>query len=133
MVRSSGIPRQKGVFGITRIIRARARAKTFERVTTSQGTLDETTTSTSEYSVDVWLFEPRENIAEELAGERINGSLGGLVVADDTIDIDRDDRITYGGVEYEVDTIVGHPEDGDADGTASPDTEFWLLSFVRRQ
>ena len=130
---SSGVPRQRGLDGITRIIRARTRSVTVNRVTETKGSLDETQTTTDGHTESVWLFEPRENVAQEIAGERLEGSLGGLTVADGTVDIQHNDRITHGGVEYEVDTVVGHPEDGDADGTSSPDTDFWIVNFVRRQ
>lgn len=133
MARSTGIPRRKGLAGIRRIIGLRTRSITVSRVTASKGSLDETSTSTTDHTEDLWLFEPRESVAEELVGERVNGGLGGLTVADGTVDLNKDDRITHGGVEYEVDTVVGHPEDGDSDGTASPDTDFWLATFVRRQ
>lgn len=131
MVRSSGLPRQKGIGGITRIVRARTSSVTVSRPTESSGTLDEKTTTTSGHPEDMWLFEPRETVANELVGERVEGGLGGLVVADGTVDIQKDDRVTHGGVTYEVDTIVGHPEDGDPG--SSPDTDFWVVSFVRRQ
>lgn len=133
MTRSTGLPRRTGIAGITRVVRARTSATTVSRVSTSKDSLDQTTTTTSDHTEDLWLFEPRESVAEELVGERVNGGLGGLAVADGTVDIQRDDRITHGGVEYEVDTIVGHPEDGDADGTTSSETDFWLVTFVRRQ
>jgi hypothetical protein len=118
---------------MTRVVRARTRAVTVSRVTETQGTLDETTTTTTDHTESLWLFEPRESVAAEVAGERLNGSLGGLAVADGTVDIEHNDRVTHGGVEYEVDTIVGHPEDDASDGTASPDTDFWIIDFVRRQ
>jgi len=72
-------------------------------------------------------------VGQEFAGERITGSLGGLVVAEDDVDIQHNDRITYGGVEYEVDTIIGHPEDNPADGGRSHDTDFYVVNFTRRQ
>ena len=130
---STGLPRRSGVAGITRVIRASVSATTVSRVAESKGSLDETSTSTTDHTEDLWLFEPRESVGEELAGERINGGLGGLAVADGTVDLQKDDRIVHGGVEYEVDTIVGHPEDDTADGTDSPETDFWLVTFVRRQ
>jgi hypothetical protein len=132
MARSSGFTRRTGIAGITKVIRARTSATTVTRVTQSTGSLDEQTETTSDHQEDIWLFEPRESVAEEVAGERINGSLGGLAVAD-TLDVQHNDRITHGGVDYEVDTVVGHPEDDDADGTTSPDTDFWIIDMVRRQ
>jgi hypothetical protein len=81
----------------------------------------------------MWLFQPREGVGQEFAGERVTGSLGALVVADRGVDIQHNDRITHGGVKYEVDTIVGHPKDDNPDGGRTRDTDFFLLSFVRRQ
>jgi hypothetical protein len=130
---SSGVPRGRGLGSIASIVRARTTAVTVTRPSVSKGSLDETTESTSEHTEDIWLFEPRESVTMELAGERINGSLGGLVDADGTVDLQNDDRVTHGGVEYELDTIVGHPDDGEPDGTASDGTDFWILSFERRQ
>jgi hypothetical protein len=132
MERSTGLPRQKGLAGITRVIRARTRSVTVTRVTETKGSLDQTKESTDGHTEQMWLFEPREAVAQEIAGERLTGSLGGLAVADGTVDVQPDDRVTHGGVEYEVDTVVGHPNDGDADGTASTDTDFWVVNFVRR-
>jgi hypothetical protein len=131
MARSTGLPRGPGLAGITRVIRARVSSQTVTRVTESQGSLDESTETTSDHSEDIWLFRPNESIAEEVTGDRINGSLGGLVLADGSVDLQHRDRVSYGGAEYEVDTIVGHPEDGDP-GNA-PNTDFWIVSFDRRQ
>lgn len=133
MVRSTGLPNTPGIAGLTRVIRARTRSVTLSRVSETKGSLDQVETTTSDHTEQIWLYEPRENVAEEIAGERLEGGLGGLVVADDTVDVQKDDRIQHGGVEYEVDTVVGHPEDGAADGTQSPETDFWMISFTRRQ
>lgn len=132
MVRSTGLPRRRGLTGITRVIRSRTRSVTVTRVTESTGSLDQTTETETDHTESIWLFEPRESVAQEIAGERLTGSLGGLVVADGTVDIQHDDRVVHGGVEYEVDTVVGHPNDGDANGADSPDTNFWIIDFVRR-
>lgn len=133
MTVSTGIPRRRGLGGISRVIRSRQRRVTVERPSESQGSLGETTTTTSEHTESMWLFEPRETTAQEIAGERLDGSLGGLTVADGSVDVQHNDRIVHGGVEYEVDTVVGHPDDGDADGTPTEGTDFWMVSFVRRQ
>lgn len=129
---STGLPRQKGIAGATRVIRARTSSTTVKRPTESKGSLDETTTTLSEHVEDLWLFSPQESIAQEIVGEHPNGSLGALAVSDGTVDIQHNDRITHGGVVYEVDTVVGHPEDGDADGTRSEGTDFWMIDLVRR-
>ena len=133
MARSSSLPTAKPLSGITRVIRSRTRSITVDRPTKTTNEFDEQTETISEITQDIWLFQPRENVGQEFAGERISGSLGGLVVADDTADIGHNDRLTHGGVEYEVDTVVGHPEDDDADGTASPNTDFFVVEFTRRQ
>lgn len=130
---SSGTPRDTGLDGITRIIRARVSATTVSRPSRTKGSLDQNTETTTDHTEDLWLFEPREALAEEIVGERINGSLGALAVSDGTVDLQTDDRVTHGGVTYEVDTVVGHPEDGAADGTSTPDTDFWIVTFTRRQ
>lgn len=133
MALSSGLPTGRGLDGLTRVIRARTRAVTVSRVTQSTGSLDETTTTTSDHTEDIWLFQPRESVAAEIAGERVNGRLGGLAVADGTVDLQINDRVTHGGVEYEIDSIVGHPKDGDTNATPSPVTRFWVIDFERRQ
>jgi len=131
-MRASGISRNSSLRMITRIIRSRSRTVTFNRPTVSQTALDDTTETLEEHTESVWLFEPQESVSDEITGERINGSLGGLVVAADTVDVQTNDRITYGGVEYEVDTVVGHPNDAAADGTPS-EANFFQIDFVRRQ
>lgn len=131
MVRSSGNPRSTGISGLTRIIRSRTSSVTVKRPTETKDSLDATTETTSDHSESIWLYEPRESVANEMLGERVEGSLGGLAIADGTVDIEKGDRVTYGGVEYEVDTIVGHPEDGQPGSSAN--TDFWIMSFVRRQ
>jgi hypothetical protein len=133
-MRSTGIPRSKGLLGIRRIIGSRTRSVTVKRPSTSTGSLGETNTdSTNDHTEYIWLFEPNESISSELTGERLDGSLGGLVVADGSVDIEHNDRVVHGGVEYEVDTIVGHPNDDEPDGTDSPNTDFWMITFNRRQ
>ena len=118
---------------MTRIIRSRTRSITVSRPTTTQNSLDTTEETLADHTENVWLFQPTEGVGQEFAGERVTGSLGGLVVAESDVDIQHNDRITHGGVEYEVDTIVGHPEDAPADGTESPNTDFFVVDFTRRQ
>jgi len=133
-MRSTGIPRSKGLIGIRRIIGSRTRSVTVKRPSTSTGSLGETDTdSTDDHTEHIWLYEPNESISSEITGERLDGSLGGLVVADGGVDVQHNDRVVHGGVEYEVDTIVGHPEDAEPDGTESPTTDFWHITFNRRQ
>lgn len=132
MTRSSGLPTSKLRSGMTRIIRSRTRTVTVSRPSIETNSLDDTEETLTEHHEQMWLFQPRENVAQELAGERVDGSLGALVVADRAVDLQHNDRITHGGVEYEVDTVVGHPNDTDADGSVSHDTDFFVVSFTRR-
>ena len=132
MTRSSGIPRRKGLGAISTIIGARSRPVTLVRPTTTTNALDETVETTTEHVESMWVFEPRQNVSAEITGEHLEGGLGGLVVSDGTIDIQHNDRLTHGGVEYEVDTVVGHPNDGAADGTPSDGVDFWMVRFTRR-
>jgi len=131
--RSTGFQRPTAMAGMITVVTARTAPQTVSRVTESTGTLDEVTTTTTDHTEDLWVYEPRERIAEELTGERVQGSLAAIAVADGTVDLEVNDRLTYGGIEYEVDTVVGHPEDDQADGTATPDTDLWLIGFTRRQ
>lgn len=127
MVRSSGIPRGRGFMGITRIIASRASPTSVTRVSTTTGDLDQTVESTTEHIEDLWVFVPDERSVQALAGDRSYGDLGCLAIEpeNNTVDIQKGDRITHGGVEYEVDTIEGRPDDDDPD--------YWSISLVRRQ
>lgn len=125
MRRSSGIPRGRAFGAITKIISARSDAKTVKRPTESIGSLGETKETTGEHTEHLWLFSPDENRVQSVAGERLTGDLAALAVADGSTDVKPDDRITHGGVEYEVDTVVGQPND--------EDTNYWTISLIRRQ
>lgn len=125
MVRSSGTPRGRALGAISAIISGRSSSKTVKRPSESKDSLDQTVTTTTEYSESMWLFAPNENTVQSLAGERVTGDLGALVTADGTVDLQRDDRLTHGGVEYEIDSIVGRPND------ESPN--YWMVTLVRRQ
>jgi hypothetical protein len=134
MSRSSGIPRRRGLGGISRIISSRATSKEIRRYEETTNSLGNTEQSlASEHIESLWLFAPNEGIGTEVVGEQLDGALNGLCVAADTVDLSHNDRVTHGGVEYEIDTIVGHPDDDKPDGTASPNTDFWVITFTRRQ
>jgi len=86
--------------------------------------LDETVETTTDHTESLWLYEPQERRAAQRTGERVEGALGGLAVADGTFNVQRGDRLSHGGVEYECDSIVAHP---------SEDTpEMYVLDFTRR-
>mgnify|MGYP000238093105 CR=1 FL=1 len=134
MARSSGIPRRRGLGGISRIIGARTTSKVIKRYGETTNSLGESTSGLlDEHTERLWLFEPSEGIGTEVVGERLDGALNGLCVADGTVDLEHNDRVVHGGVEYEIDTIVGHPNDDEPDGTDSENTDFWVITFERRQ
>lgn len=126
MVRSNGIPRGTPIALMSRVISARSNAVTFTRPTKTKGGLDQVEETTAEHTENVWLHVPEERVREVSSGEREVGDIAALAVADGTVDIQKDDRVTYGGVEYEVDSVIGLPEDN-----GSP--EMWLVQFIRRQ
>jgi hypothetical protein len=119
--------------GMTTVVSARTSAVTVSRPVESTDSLDAVTTTTSDHTEDVWLFQPQERVSEQLVGEQLDGSLGGLLVSDGTVDLQLNDRVIYGGVEYEINSVVGHPDDDKPDGTASPNTDIWIVDFARRQ
>lgn len=125
MVRSSGIPRGRALAGITKIISARASATSVKRPTEEVGSLGETKETTEEHVEDLWLFDPDENRVQAATGERLTGDLAGLTLADGRTNIEHGDVIVHGGVEYEVDTVVGMPDDENPD--------YWAVALLRRQ
>jgi hypothetical protein len=132
-MRSTGFQRPTAMAGMTTVVSARTSAVTVGRPVETTDSLDAVDTTVSDHTERLWLFAPDERSVDESVGERITGSLGALAVSDGTVDLQPNDRVTYGGVEYEIDTVVGHPEDDQADGTASPATDVWLASFERRE
>lgn len=124
MARSSGIPRGRGLRGITRIISARTTPTTITRPNEQKGSLDQTEEFTSTHQEDLWVFAPNEQRIQSLAGERLTGDLAALAIADGTVDVQPDDRLTHGGVEYEVDSVEGRPDDAE--------TDYWTISLIRR-
>lgn len=130
MARSSGTPRGRGLGAITKVMRGRLQATTISRPSETLGDLDQTETTTSTHQEDLWVFDPMKSVGETVAGERLTGDLAALGL--DGIDVAKDDRITHGGVEYEVDTVTGYPSDADADGTTHGNTRYFTISLVRR-
>lgn len=132
MARSNGISRDLHFSRMRSVVGARATTTTFTRPTVSTGTLDETTETTTEFTEQVWVYNPRERTTQADAGERILGDMRGLQVADTSYDpatddppIQKDDRITHGGIDYEVLTVVGLPDEQNPD--------LWMIEFERRQ
>lgn len=130
MSRAGGVPRDRALGAITSIIGTRTQTVTLARPTESVGSMGETTTTTSDHQEDIWLFDPQETVVEVPTGETQGGSIMGLAL--DGVDIQHNDRVTHGGVEYEVDTVVGRPRDADADGTTHTDVSYFTITFTRR-
>jgi len=132
MARSTGISSDLHYGRMRTIVSTRATAVVFTRPSTSTGTLDETTETTSEFTEQVWVYNPRERTTQADAGERVLGDARGLMLAETDYDPDtddepvqKDDRITHGGVDYEVLTVVGLPDE--------QDPSLWMIEFERRQ
>lgn len=130
MNRAGGVPRDRAFGAISSIIRARSETVTLTRPTRSKGSLDQTTENTATHDEDMWVFDPAKSVQEVAGGERIQGDLGALAL--DGVDIQKDDRITYGGHEYEVDTVTGMPSDVAADGSTHQSTSYFTISLIRR-
>lgn len=128
---SSGAPRGRALKAIRNVIQTRQVPTTISRPTTTTGNLDQQQTTLTDHTERLWVFDPQSNVTEVAAGERVQGDLNAL--ARDGIDVRKDDRLTHGGVEYEVDTVVGFPEDAEADGTDhDEDTAYFHITLRRR-
>lgn len=128
--RAGGAPLGRAVTTIAGIIDARATSVVLTRPSKSTGSLDETKEQTNDHTEQMWLVSPDESISQDPAGERISGDLRALTL--DGADVQKDDRLTYGGVEYEVDTIVGRPDDANSDGTTHNGVEYFDITLMRR-
>lgn len=131
MAISTGIPRRRVHGHLTSIIDARAESVVVTSVVETTNSLDEVVEQTSEHTEQMWLTDASEGRASELAGEYSTGTLVGLAAADGAVSASVGDTVTYGGVEHEITSIVGKPNDGDVGN--SPDTEFWVFEFERKQ
>ncbi len=127
--RSGGVPTDRGVTAISSVISQRVRPIVIKRPTTETGPLDETTETLSEHTESLWPVSPSERIEITDTGDRLQGDLRALAL--DGIDVQTNDRITYGGVEYEVNSVIGQPEDAQADGTDHDAVEYFDISLVR--
>jgi len=120
-----GISRDDSLILMARTVRHRAIPIEIRRATTTTGSLDEQQETVSTRTEGVWLFNPRENEAPSRVGDRIDGQLGGLVVADGGVDIETGDELTHGSGDYEIREIIGLPND--------TDPYLWQLSLTRNQ
>lgn len=91
-----------------RRIGARSSDYTVTRVTETVNDAGETVTTESTHTVSLWCFEPRNVTAEFSSGEHTSGSLQAL--SNPSEDITFDDRLTHGGVEYDVDDVSMYPD-----------------------
>lgn len=134
MTRSTGLNTNPLVGAITKVIAARSRTYQVRRPTEHVGSLDEVTDTTTEHPEYIYLFESSEQVSDEITGARVDGDLGGLVVADGAVDIQYGDYVDYGGITYQVETVVGMPDDSDMDATVDSErTRYWNLGLVRTQ
>lgn len=109
MVRSSGVPRISGLKHIRKIVQSREIAVTVTSVDYSTNELDETVETENDHTEQLWLYQGTSRLAQELMGERPVGTLSGIATT--PIDIQKDDRITYSGTEYDVQEVNEVPDD----------------------
>lgn len=109
MVRSNGVPRVSGLRHIRKIVQSRETAVTVTSVDYSTNELDESIETKNEHTEQLWLYEGTSRLTQELVGERPVGTLSGIATT--PIDIQKDDRITYNGTEYDVQEIRKAPDD----------------------
>lgn len=127
---AGGVPRGRALGAIRNIIEGHQEQVTVTSVTTSKGALDQETETTTTRTERLWLFDPRKSVQEVAGGERVQGDLSAL--GKDGIQVEKGERLTHGGVEYEVDTVTGFPEDESADGTTHDNVEYFRIELVRR-
>lgn len=80
-------------------ISSRFETYTVERPSKTTGPMGGSETTTDR-SVDIWVFDPMEMRDDTEYGDRLRGNLGGLT--DPSADIQVNDRITHEGDTYEV-------------------------------
>lgn len=92
-----------------RRLNARSSAYTVTRVTETVNDVGEIVESESTHTVNLWCYSPRNVTSQLISGEHTSGDLQGLVKPSE--DITFDDRLTHGGVEYEVDDVTVFPDE----------------------
>jgi hypothetical protein len=108
-MRSSGIPRLSGLGHIRKIIQSRQTPTNAVTVNYTTNEWDETVEQETGYTTQLWLYQGTSRIVQEMLGERTVGTLSGLGTTPNEVDVD--DRLIYGGVEYEVVEKTPMPEE----------------------
>lgn len=91
-----------------RRISARATEYTITRVTETVNEAGEVEETESTHTATLWCFSPRNMTSQLMSGEHTSGSLQALMIPSE--DVTFDDRLTHGGVEYEVDDVIIYPD-----------------------
>lgn len=99
-MRSSGIPRLSGLGHIRKIIQSRQTPTNAVTVDYTTNEWDESIEQETGYTTQLWLYQGTSRIVQEMLGERTVGTLSGLGTTPNDVGVD--DRLIYGGVEYEV-------------------------------
>ena len=72
------------------------------------GESDASTTTIED--VSLYLYDPGESALDTEFGDRLSGDLNGLALPN--VDVNKDDRLTYDGTEYEVADVPAMVKDG---------------------
>lgn len=102
-------PTSGGHDTIRSIVIAKSDPFDLERPSDGTGARGGTTATTTITDVDIWLSSPNEIATDTEYGERLTGSLAGLSLP--TADVREGDRITYQGIEYEVEETITSDSD----------------------
>jgi len=121
-MRSSGIPRLSGLAHIRKIIQSRQKLTNAVTVNYTTNEWDETVEQETGYTTQLWLYQGTSRIVQEMLGERTVGTLSGLGTTPNAVEVD--DRLIYGGVEYEVVEKTPMPQD---------DPQIVAIGATRRQ
>lgn len=63
--------------------------------------------STATHNANLWVHSPNESIVQTATGERTDADLMATFLPSENLE--SDDRISYNGYDYEVQTVLHHP------------------------
>ncbi|UBF23167.1 SPP1 gp16-like head completion protein [Haloarcula tailed virus 2] len=107
---------------IRSVIKQNHVSRTFQRPNFTKSSVGETSDTTTDVSLTVYLFREMENNVQNDFGERLDADMGGLCLASEDIRVN--DRVTIGADSYEVASINHLPREGNV--------KYKFFSLVRR-
>ena len=107
---------------IRSVIKQNHVSKTFQRPTFGKSSVGETTDTTQDVQLTVYLFREMESNVQNDFGERLDSDMSGLCLASEDIRVN--DRVTHNGEKYEVVSINPLPSEGNI--------KYKFFSLIRR-